>query len=73
MALLNFERKYRVRGGTLVGGDLFDRLLTLFLRRDDLVARINHEYDRQYGEQIDHRHQCLDRGGLIRAAFREKV
>ena len=24
MALLNFERKYRVRGGTLVGGDLFD-------------------------------------------------
>lgn len=24
MALLNFERKYRVRGGTLLGGDLFD-------------------------------------------------
>jgi len=24
MALLNYERKYRVRGGTLVGGDLFD-------------------------------------------------
>ncbi|EIC20046.1 Photosynthetic reaction centre protein, partial [Thiorhodovibrio frisius] len=24
MALLNFEKKYRVRGGTLVGGDLFD-------------------------------------------------
>jgi photosynthetic reaction center L subunit len=24
MALLNFERKYRVRGGTLTGGDLFD-------------------------------------------------
>jgi photosynthetic reaction center L subunit len=24
MAMLNFERKYRVRGGTLVGGDLFD-------------------------------------------------
>jgi len=24
MALLNFERKYRVRGGTLIGGDLFD-------------------------------------------------
>ncbi|MEQ9505144.1 MAG: photosynthetic reaction center subunit L [Hyphomonas sp.] len=24
MALLNFERKYRIRGGTLVGGDLFD-------------------------------------------------
>ena len=24
MALLSFERKYRVRGGTLVGGDLFD-------------------------------------------------
>ncbi len=24
MAQLNFERKYRVRGGTLVGGDLFD-------------------------------------------------
>ena len=22
--MLNFERKYRVRGGTLVGGDLFD-------------------------------------------------
>lgn len=24
MAMLSFERKYRVRGGTLVGGDLFD-------------------------------------------------
>ena len=24
MSMLNFERKYRVRGGTLVGGDLFD-------------------------------------------------
>ena len=24
MAMLNFEKKYRVRGGTLVGGDLFD-------------------------------------------------
>ena len=24
MALLSFERKYRVRGGTLMGGDLFD-------------------------------------------------
>jgi photosynthetic reaction center L subunit len=24
MAMLNFERKYRVRGGTLIGGDLFD-------------------------------------------------
>jgi len=24
VAMLNFERKYRVRGGTLVGGDLFD-------------------------------------------------
>ncbi len=24
MALLSFERKYRVRGGTLIGGDLFD-------------------------------------------------
>jgi photosynthetic reaction center L subunit len=24
MAMLNFEEKYRVRGGTLVGGDLFD-------------------------------------------------
>jgi photosynthetic reaction center L subunit len=24
MAMLNFERKYRVRGGTLVGGNLFD-------------------------------------------------
>ncbi|MEO0973432.1 MAG: photosynthetic reaction center subunit L [Pseudomonadota bacterium] len=24
MALLNFEKKYRVRGGTLIGGDLFD-------------------------------------------------
>ena len=24
MAQLTFERKYRVRGGTLVGGDLFD-------------------------------------------------
>ncbi len=24
MALLSFERKYRVRGGTLIGGDMFD-------------------------------------------------
>jgi photosynthetic reaction center L subunit len=24
MAMLNFEQKYRVRGGTLIGGDLFD-------------------------------------------------
>src|SRR5689334_10720901 len=24
MAMLTFERKYRVRGGTLIGGDLFD-------------------------------------------------
>ncbi|MEL6318329.1 MAG: photosynthetic reaction center subunit L, partial [Pseudomonadota bacterium] len=24
MALLTFEKKYRVRGGTLIGGDLFD-------------------------------------------------
>ena len=24
MALLSFERKYRVRGGTLLGGDLFE-------------------------------------------------
>ena len=24
MAMLNFEEKYRVRGGTLIGGDLFD-------------------------------------------------
>ena len=24
MAILSFEKKYRVRGGTLVGGDLFD-------------------------------------------------
>jgi photosynthetic reaction center L subunit len=24
MAMLRFERKYRVRGGTLIGGDLFD-------------------------------------------------
>lgn len=24
MALLSFERKYRVRGGTIIGGDLFD-------------------------------------------------
>ena len=24
MAMLNFEKKYRVRGGTLLGGELFD-------------------------------------------------
>ena len=24
MSMLSFEEKYRVRGGTLVGGDLFD-------------------------------------------------
>ena len=24
MAMLSFEKKYRIRGGTLIGGDLFD-------------------------------------------------
>ncbi|MEY3763330.1 MAG: hypothetical protein RL281_1935, partial [Pseudomonadota bacterium] len=24
MSMLSFERKYRVRGGTIFGGDLFD-------------------------------------------------
>ena len=24
MAMLSFEKQYRVRGGTLIGGDLFD-------------------------------------------------
>jgi photosynthetic reaction center L subunit len=24
MSMLSFEKKYRVRGGTLIGGDLFD-------------------------------------------------
>ncbi|MEE4330713.1 MAG: photosynthetic reaction center subunit L, partial [Wenzhouxiangella sp.] len=24
MSMLSYERKYRVRGGTLIGGDLFD-------------------------------------------------
>jgi photosynthetic reaction center L subunit len=24
MAMLSFEKKYRVRGGTLLGGDMFD-------------------------------------------------
>ena len=24
MAMLSFEKKYRIRGGTLLGGDLFD-------------------------------------------------
>jgi len=24
MAMLSFEKKYRVRGGTLIGGDMFD-------------------------------------------------
>ena len=32
MALLSFERKYRVRGGTLVGGDLVRLLGRAFLR-----------------------------------------
>jgi photosynthetic reaction center L subunit len=31
MALLSFERKYRVRGGTLIGGDLFDFWVGPFL------------------------------------------
>ena len=31
MAMLSFERKYRVRGGTLVGGDLFDFWVALFM------------------------------------------
>jgi photosynthetic reaction center L subunit len=26
MAMLSFEKKYPVRGGTLIGGDLFDYL-----------------------------------------------
>src|ERR1700743_602063 len=30
MAMLNFERKSRVRGGTLIGGDLFDFLVGPF-------------------------------------------
>ena len=30
MSLLSFERKYRVRGGTLIGGDLFDFLVGPF-------------------------------------------
>ena len=30
MAMLNFEKKYRVRGGTLLGGDLFDFWLGAF-------------------------------------------
>jgi hypothetical protein len=33
MAMLSFERKYRVRGGTLLGGDLFDFWVGPFLRR----------------------------------------
>ena len=33
MALLSFERKYRVRGGTLLGGDLFDFWIGPVLRR----------------------------------------
>ncbi len=41
MAMLSFERKYRVRGGTLIGGDLFDFWVGPFyvglLRRDDAV------------------------------------
>jgi photosynthetic reaction center L subunit len=32
MALLSFEKKYRVRGGTLIGGDLFDFWVGPFLR-----------------------------------------
>ena len=31
MAMLNFEKKYRVRGGTLVGGDLFDFWMVRFM------------------------------------------
>ena len=27
MAMLSFEKKYRVRGGTLLGGDLFLSLI----------------------------------------------
>ncbi|MEY3061811.1 MAG: hypothetical protein RI994_1063 [Pseudomonadota bacterium] len=27
MSMLSFERKYRVRGGTIFGGDLFDFFL----------------------------------------------
>jgi hypothetical protein len=41
--MLSFERKYRVRGGTLIGGDLFDfwvgSVLCRLLRRDDGVLR----------------------------------
>ena len=37
MAMLSFERKYRVRGGTLLGGDLFDFRLA--------PRRPGHEFD----------------------------
>ncbi len=42
MAMLSFERKYRVRGGTLIGGDLFDFWVgpfycRLLRRHDDLL------------------------------------
>ena len=41
MAMLSFEKKYRVRGGTLIGGDLFDfwfgPFLCRLLRRHDRV------------------------------------
>ena len=43
MAQLSFERKYRVRGGTLVGGDLFDfwvgPFYVGFFRRHDVLFR----------------------------------
>ena len=51
MAMLSFERKYRVRGGTLLGGDLFDFWVGPFYRRllrrhHDVLRRPRHAADR---------------------------
>ena len=56
----------------VLGRNLLDRLLALFLRGNDFIARVNHEHDRKHGEQIDHRNQCIDRFSLIGFGFSSK-
>ena len=53
----------------VIGGDLLDHFLAFLLRGDDLVTGVNHEHDRQHGEQIDHGNQCIDGFRFIRFGF----
>jgi hypothetical protein len=42
MAMLSFEKKYRVRGGTLLGGDLFDGVEVGTVGRKEDQPRASH-------------------------------